>query len=131
MGLYMPAKKLQMVHEDLNHIILRPGELHIQMAHLKTFGSYKEGSGIDQAWIEADLYSPTTVKQIIEGNHVKRAETAHIITLQALFTLYQDAFLSVQEGNSLVKAIMFCSENTNAQSLDGHISTSVFTVLQV
>ena len=63
MGLYMPAKKLQMVHEDLNHIILRPGELHIQMADLKTIGSYIEGSGIDQAWIEADLYSPTTVKQ--------------------------------------------------------------------
>ena len=62
---------------------------------------------------------------------MKRAETAHIITLQALFTLYQDALLSGQEGNSLVKAIMFSSENTNAQSLDGHISTSVFTVLQV
>ena len=86
MGLYMPAKKLQMVHEDLNHIILRPGELHIQMADLKTIGSYIEGSGIDQAWIEADLYNPTTVKEIIEGNHVKRAETAHIITLQMPFS---------------------------------------------
>ena len=32
MGLYMPAKKLQMARHDLNIIILRPGELHILVA---------------------------------------------------------------------------------------------------
>ena len=30
MGLYLPAKKLQMARNDLNHLILRPGELHIR-----------------------------------------------------------------------------------------------------
>jgi len=34
-----------------------------------------------------------TVKQILEGGHIKRAETAHMVTLQALFTLYQEALL--------------------------------------
>ncbi|KAL9964664.1 hypothetical protein ACROYT_G028339 [Oculina patagonica] len=34
MGLYQPAKKLQMHRSDLDHIILRPGELHIVMALL-------------------------------------------------------------------------------------------------
>ena len=67
MGLYMPAKKLQMARHDLNNMIIRPGELHIVMAQLKTIGAYIENSGIDMAWIEADLYGPSTVSQILEA----------------------------------------------------------------
>ena len=99
MGLYMPAKKLQMARHDLNNIILRPGELHIVMAQLKTIGAYIENSGIDMAWIEADLYGPSTVSQILEGNHVKRSESAHLVTLQSLFTLYLEAFLTQEAGH--------------------------------
>lgn len=94
MGLYIPAKKLQMAREDLSNIILRPGELHIVMAQLKTIGAFIENSGIDMAWVESDIYGPSTVKQILEGNHVKRAEAAHLVTLQSLFNLYQETFLS-------------------------------------
>ena len=99
MGLYMPAKKLHMARHDLNNIILRRGELHIVMAQLKTIGAYIENSGIDMAWIEADLYGPSTVSQILEGNHVKRSEAAHFVTLQSLFTLYLEAFLSQHAGH--------------------------------
>ena len=94
MGLYMPAKKLQMARHDLNNIILRPGELHIVMAQLKTIGACIKNSGIDMAWIEVDLYGPSTVSQILEGNHVKQSESAHLITLQSLFTFYLEAFLT-------------------------------------
>ena len=50
MGLYMPTKKLQMARHDLNKIILRPGELHIVMAQLKTIGAYiaNSGNGMDR-----------------------------------------------------------------------------------
>lgn len=92
LGLYQPAKKLQMSRQDLSHLILRPGELHIVMAQLRTIGAFIENSGLDTCWIESELYGPATVKQIINGNHVKRGETAHMITLQALFVLYQEAF---------------------------------------
>ena len=51
-----------------------------------------EDSGIDLCWIEADLYGPTTGKQIIDGNHVKRGQAAHMVTLQALFSMYHNAF---------------------------------------
>ena len=94
MGLYMPAKKLQTARHDLNNIILRPRELHIVMAQLKTIGAYIKNSGIDMAWIEVDLYGPSTVSQILEGNHVKQSESAHLITLQSLFTFYLEAFLT-------------------------------------
>lgn len=88
MELYQPAKKLQIARQDLRNIILRPGELHIVMADLCTISAFIDNSGLDMCWLESELYSPATVKQILEGGHVKRAETAHMVTLQALFTLY-------------------------------------------
>ena len=94
MGLYQPARKLQMTHQDLGHIILRPGELHIVMAQLRTIGAFIENSGLDMCWVQSDLYGRSTVKQILGGNHVKRGEAAHTVTLQALFSLYQEAFFA-------------------------------------
>ena len=92
LGLYKPAKQLQMARDDLDDVILRPGELHIVMAQLRCIGAYMENSGLDFSWIEADLYGPLTVRQILEGKHVKRGVEAHLVTLQALFMLYQNAF---------------------------------------
>ena len=46
---------------------------------------------------------PSTVKQIIDGKHVKRGKRAHIITLQALFSLYLEAFL---EGSPDVRCTL-------------------------
>ena len=69
-GLYLPAKKLQMARNDLNHLILHPGELHIVMAMLRTIGAYIDSCGVDMCWIESELYGPSTVKQILDGNHV-------------------------------------------------------------
>lgn len=66
-----PAKQLQMASDDLNHMLLQPGELHIVMAHLRTIGSYIVNNGIDLLWTEADLYGPVPIKQILEGEHVK------------------------------------------------------------
>ena len=81
-----------MNHQDLGHKILRPGELHIVMAQIRTIGAFIENSGLDMSWVESDLYGPSTVKQILGGNHVKRGEAAHMVTLLALFSLYQEAF---------------------------------------
>ena len=62
------------------------------MAQLRTIGAFIENSGLDMCWVESDLYGPFTVKQILAENHVKRGEAAHTVTLQALFSLYQEAF---------------------------------------
>ena len=64
MGLYQPAKKLQMARQDLRNIILRPGELPIVMADLRTIGAFIDNSGLDMCWLESELYGPATVKQI-------------------------------------------------------------------
>ena len=62
------------------------------MAQLRTIGSYIDNSGVDMCWVESDLFGSSTVKQIIEGKHVRRGQTAHLVTLQALFSMYQEAF---------------------------------------
>ena len=72
-----------MTRQDLGHIILRPGGLHIVTAQLRTIGAFIENSGLDMCWVESDLYVPSTVK---------REKVAHMVTLQALFSLYQEAF---------------------------------------
>ena len=69
------------------------------MAELRTIGAFMEDSGIDMCWIEADIYGPATVKQILQGNHVKRGETAHIVRLQALSDLYLKALLRSSKMN--------------------------------
>ena len=87
MGLYQPAKKLQMIRQDLGHIIHHSGELHIVMAQFRTIGLFIENSGLDMCLVESDLYGPSTMKQILGGNHVKRGAATHMVILQALFSL--------------------------------------------
>ena len=45
MGLYQPAKKLQMTCKDLGHIILRPDQLHVVMARLNYQLQTRESGG--------------------------------------------------------------------------------------
>ena len=87
LGLYKPTKQLQMSRSDLDHLLLRPGELHIVMAQLRCIGAYVEGSGIDASWVESGVYGSVTVKKIAEGKHVKQGVEAHLLTLQTLRTL--------------------------------------------
>ena len=68
--------------------------MHTVIASLRALGASVEDSGLDNAWVEADLYGPTTVHQILDGNHMKRELTAHTITTSALFYLYLEAFLN-------------------------------------
>ena len=95
MQLYEKAKQLEMSRPDCkNQWIPRIGELHTTMAALRAAGSYIEGSGLDDAWVEADIFSPTTVREILKCKHYKRTLNAHIASLLALFSLYQKAFFA-------------------------------------
>ena len=100
------------------------------MAMLRTIGSYIDSSGIDMCWIELELYGPSTVKQIIDGKHVKRGKRAHMITLQALFSLYLEAFL---EGSPDVRRTLeelstkvgdACKEGTKENIQTAHHSST-------
>ena len=84
---YEKAQKLMSRDDMKGKFVLRIGELHTIFSALKAIGRYIECSGIDQLWVEAGMYSPTTVRQIIEGKHLYRAMEAHMVTLITLYSL--------------------------------------------
>lgn len=64
---------------------------------LKVLGKYIEQSGLDKIFVEAGVYGNTTLKQILEGKHMKRAVEGHTTMYLALFRLY---FVNCYEQNS-------------------------------
>ena len=57
------------------------------MAALRALGTSIENSGIDAAWIKADVYGPATTRQIFNCSHYKRALRAHIRTFVGAFMI--------------------------------------------
>jgi len=83
MALYEKAIQLLDARSNLkDEIVLRLGELHTVMASLRALGTSIE-KGIDDAWIEADVYGSSTVRQILKCSHYKRALSAYIHTYMA------------------------------------------------
>ena len=95
MALYEKAVQLLDARPNLkDEIVLRLGELHTVMASLRALGTSIENSGIDDAWIEADVYGSSTVRQILKCSHYKRALSTHIYTYMALYELVLEQFFT-------------------------------------
>ena len=111
MDLYSRALRLQTLKPDMHkNVILRIGEFHTVLCTLRALGSTIESSGIDEeAWVDADLYGPTTTRQILEGKHMKRALDAHTVTLQAFFELLVEGL-----DTSLLSKLMQETDNLGA-----------------
>ena len=112
---------------DIQNIVLRPGELHIVIAMLRTIGSFIDNSGIDANWLHADLYGQTTIKQILDGNHVKRGVKAHTVTLLSLFDMNMKSFsrrhpeVTDQYKSDLGKFIDSCNDLSSLEEITkGH-----------
>ena len=84
---------------------IRLGSLHTTMAALKCLGRYVEGSGIDIAWQESDIYGPATVRQILDGRHVYRGIEAHTVTLIALHHLFFQTVFSENDRAEITPGI--------------------------
>ena len=94
MALFAKAVQLVDARPDLKGKVLpRLGELHIVMRALRALGSSIENSGIDDAWMETDVYGSATTRQIIKCTHYKRSLRAHIFSYMALYELAIDQFL--------------------------------------
>ena len=96
MDLYKRVLKLPYLQPDRykNKWIESPGQYHIVLCALRCLGKTVEGSGLDECWIEAELYSDTVVTQIINGQHYNRAIKCYQVTLQALSDLWWDTFFT-------------------------------------
>ena len=93
MALYEKAVQLIDSNSDLKGKVLpRLGELHTTMAALRALGSSIEYSGIDDAWLESNVYGSATIRQILKCTHYKRSIQAHIYTYMALYELVLEMF---------------------------------------
>ena len=55
------------------------------------------------------MYGPVTVRQVMDGKHVKRGIKAHLTSLQALFQLYAEAFFKA--GNEDIHDLCLSQAN--------------------
>ena len=106
LGLYLPAKQLQMSRSDLDQIILRVGELHVVKAQLRTIGSYIDGCGISTCWDESGVFGSATSSSILDGGHINRGMDAHLMTVQSLIALYNEKFF--EQNKDLYVAFSCC-----------------------
>ena len=70
--------KLQDNESIQSQFVFRLGEIHILFATLKIIGKNINFSGVDEAFIEADIYGSTTLQQISGGKHYKRSFEAFL-----------------------------------------------------
>ena len=90
--LYSKCVQMRENEEIKKNFIFRLGELHIVFVFLKVIGKYIQGSGIDHVLIEAGIYGTTTLGQILEGKHMKRAMEAHMVIYLSLCKIYLEQF---------------------------------------
>ncbi len=79
----------------------RLGELHIVMAALTALGTSIENSGIDDAWIEADVYGSATTRQNLKCAHHKRTRRARIHMYMALLEILPHSTLQLYLLNAI------------------------------
>ena len=92
--LYSKALQLQSRKEVNCNFVFRPGELHIVFAFLHAIGIYIEGSGIDQVFVDANVYGCVTVEQIMKGTHMKRGMEAYTTLYLTFHKLYLKEFFN-------------------------------------
>ena len=63
-------------------------------AFLHAIGIYIEGSGIDQVFVDANVYGYVTVEQIMKGKHMKRRMEAYTTLYLTFHTLYLKEFFN-------------------------------------
>ena len=109
MAMYEKVIQLVDARPDLKGKVMpRLGELHVVMCALRALGSSIENSGIDDAWIEADVYGSATTRQILKCTHYKRSLRAHIYSYMALYELVIEQFF--KDNPDLVNV---CQEASN------------------
>ena len=55
-------------------------------------GKYIQDSGIDQTFIEAGLYGPAALSQILRGKHIKYGKKARMVMYLCLHKMYMKEF---------------------------------------
>ena len=93
MDFYKRVFKLPYLQPDkYKKRIESPDQFNIMLCALRCLGKTVGGSGLDDYWVEAELYSETVVTQIINEQHYNRTIKCYQVSLQAILDLWCDDF---------------------------------------
>ena len=98
MQLYIKAIKLKAKDTISRNYIFRIGELHTIFAFLKSMGKYINMSGLDQTFVESDIYGPNTIEKIKDGKHMKKGIEGFTILCLTLYKSYMEKFLTTDDS---------------------------------
>lgn len=91
--LYAKAKEIMWAAEEYGQVIILLGGLHITFNFLRAIGQHMENAGLEDVWVEADLFGQNAVKSMMEGKHYYRAIQGHIWAYEALCHIKFEAYL--------------------------------------
>ena len=83
--LYSRAKELVWANPDIyENIVMMMGALHILFNFLKAIGQHFENSGLDDIWVESELFAQNSVESMMQGKAYYRAIRGHTLAYEAL-----------------------------------------------
>ena len=86
--LYAKAKELIWSNPGAyKNVILRLGGFHIALDFLKVIGSRFNCSGLEECWVEAQLFGRNTAEKALNGKHYNRSVRSVKLTLEALWEM--------------------------------------------
>jgi hypothetical protein len=99
------------------------GDLHIEMAALKTLGDWLQGSVWVSALVQAEITTPGTADSFLRAIHMARTRRVHQITVAALYILQHHAYdcYCLMEADGAERLLDFqhwCDQRQNFPSLN-------------
>ena len=91
--LYAKAKEIVWASEEYSNVVVLLGGLHITFNFLRAIGQQMENAGLDDVWVESEIFGQNAVKSIMDGKHYYRAIQGHIWAYEALSRIKFEAFL--------------------------------------
>lgn len=79
--------------EEYDQVIILLGRLHITFNFLRAIGQHMENAGLEDVWVESELFGQNAVKSIMDGKHYYRAIQGHIWAYEALSHFKFEAYL--------------------------------------
>ena len=97
-GVYQIAKELQLQNPvQFGNIFLGIGGFHLEKILLACCGLYLEGTGVENIFLENEIFDPVFVKSAMSGGDCIRGKQAMSISAEALQHLQFQRFLGLLE----------------------------------
>ena len=97
-GVYRIAKELQLLNpEGFNNIFLGLGGFHLEKILITCTGKFLEESGVENVFVENEIFGPGVVKTVMNGGHYVRGKRGMTLISEALHRLQISQFIETND----------------------------------